>query len=71
MVREKFTSTDIVYKVVVLIQNGFAMSHNLEVYEKEWRYLLNMFPEVEKDVPPGIMDAIVKHRNGEKAVDVS
>mgnify|MGYP001432743833 CR=1 FL=1 len=71
MAREDFTSTDIIYKVVVLIQNGFASSHNIEVCEKHWRYLLNIFPEVEKDIPPDIMDAIVKYRNGEKAVSVS
>ena len=60
--REEFTTTDLIYKVVVVIQNGFAMSHNLDAYEKQWRYLLNVFPEVEKDVPPDIMDAINKYK---------
>jgi len=68
--REPFTTTDVIYKVIVAIQNGFAMSHNVEVYEKHWRYLLNMFPDVEKEIPPDIVDAINKYRadHGEKAI---
>jgi len=70
--REEFTTTDLIYKVVVVIQNGFAISHNLDIYEKQWRYLLNVFPEVEKDVPPDIMDAINKYRVGheEKVAEI-
>jgi len=61
--REEFTSTDVIYKTVVAIQNGFALSHNLDVCEKHWRYLLNVYPEVEKDVPQEIMEAINKYKS--------
>jgi hypothetical protein len=69
MVREEFTATDVIYKTVVAIQNGFALSHNIYVCERHWRYLLNVFPEVEKDVPADIMDAIKKYREAEKVID--
>jgi hypothetical protein len=60
--REEFTNSDVIYKTVVLIQNGFAISRDIEICEKRWRYLLNMFPEVEKDVPPDIMESINKYK---------
>jgi hypothetical protein len=60
--REDFTATDVIYKTVVKIQNEYATWHNLEVYERQWRYLLNVYPEVAKDVPPDIMESISKYR---------